>query len=324
MEANIQQAIDAEDWDSLRLTILQKHKKNRASVGLPLKSDLTLFQVIAFYEPDLVPLMQKAGFECDLHSACALGNTDRIAELATSSTMGEFAEYMTPMGYAILKNQTASVKQLLDQGDDPNRITRRIGFFQWEIEVIDEGRWVPLHAASTHGYYDSAPEIIETLVQHGADLEQVAPLGCTSLALASIYSWTHVMNRLLDLGANINATSERNSNRVWTLSAPVHGTRDWGHTPLMTAVGEGQLNAVRLLLDRGADTSVLTNMKDTVLHIAAVPWWKENIEVLKVLLEAKVSAESRNLRGSTPYDNAVKAGYRASAQLLEENRIKEL
>lgn len=314
---SIEKALSDRNWELLRTLILQKHTKSRQHVGLGLSSELSVFQLVALYEPDCANALLRTGLTCDLHSACALGRVDLINEADGPIRFGDVAEHLTPMGWAILRGQHRSVEALLALGDNPNQSLKRAGFFVWEIEALNHIEWSPLHLASVHGYNEVAPTVIKNLVEAGANIEQSSPLGCSALGLASIYSWIDVMETLIDLGANIDAVSQPESDLVWKLSAPSQSsTRTHGLTPVMIAVGEGQEKAVELLIERGCNLGNRDSSGSTALHIAANPWWEENTRIVEVLLSAGMDATLVNKDNDTPLDMARRWEYQRTASIL--------
>ncbi len=313
---SLDSAIASQEWSSARNLILRKHAKDRSNVGLPDSSDLTLLQLAALYEPSLAVKLLDSGFECDLHSACALGLPDRIQELADESSLGELAEHLPPLGWALVRGKEQSIDALLKSGDDPSRPLKRIGFFLWEIQVMHIATWYPIHVAATHGYLDSAPRICRQLIEAGADIELLSPLGLTPLAMACIYSWIEVLKELVSLGADIDARSQAEHDLVWELSAPRRASRISGRTPLMVAVGEGQLKTVKFLIENGCDVNVRDHSGSTALHIAAHPWWEQNPEVVSKLLESGLNPLEPNDDGVTPVDLAATADDEETLRLL--------
>ena len=307
------------DNDRLRHQILRENVKSRRAVGLQDSSSLSLLQLAALYKPELAHNLAAEGHDCDLHSSCALGYVDRIEELASDKAFSQCQEHMTPMGWAILKGQVDSVAALLSRGDNPNRPLQRIGFFEWEIEALGSVSWSPIHAASTHGYHETASKLVQLLVGAGANVEELSPLGYTPLVMACIYSWTDVISTLLKLGADVDARSEVESDLVWRLSAPANAERASRQTPLMIATGEGQKKSVELLLTHGCDTSIVDSSGMTALHIAANPWWKENLSVVKLLLDAGMDPQFTNASGETPAERAKRAGLKETFTLLSDS-----
>ena len=317
MDNKLRSALDDGDLDRVRSLVLLGAAESRAQVGLGAESELTTLQLAALHDQETAQALLDRGTECDLHSACALGMTKRIAS-AAQAELDTFAEWLTPMGFALIRGNYDAVQALLRAGDDPNRPLPRIGFFVWEVEAMTGGHgpWMPIHSASTHGYADDARRIVQRLIKGGARVDAPSPLGAQAIHLAAIYGWLPVLSTLLDRGADVNARTREMSDTVWRLSAPANAQRAHRQTPLMIAAQEGTTAAAQLLLERGATVGLRDSSGSTALHAAASAWWNENTEFVSLLLEAGGDPRARNVRDRTPHDLAIAAGYTASAALL--------
>jgi uncharacterized protein len=112
-----------------------------------------------------------------------------------------------------------------------------------------------------------------------------APDGFTPLALAAFFAPASTVRRLLDAGADVG-TAARNDMRVQALHAAVasrnleavrllldHGAdpdarQQVGYTPLMGAAGSGREDLVELLLERGADAALVADDGKTAASVA--------------------------------------------------------
>ena len=319
MDNKLRSALDEGDLDRVRSLVLLDAAEARAQVGLGAESELTTLQLAALYDDELARALLDRGMECDLHSGCALGVRKRIAS-ATEVEFDTLAEWLTPMGFALIRGNYDAVQALLRAGDDPNRPLPRIGFFVWELEAMTggHGTWLPIHSASIHGYADDAHRIVQRLIKGGARVDSTSPLGAQPIHLAAIYAWLPVMSTLLSHGADANARTREMSDLVWRLSAPANAQRAHRQTPLMIAAHEGTTAAARLLLKRGATVGLRDSSGNTALHAAASTWWNENTEFVSLLLENGADPNARNARDRTPHDLANAAGYTASAALVAE------
>lgn len=304
------------DWDAVARDLLESKRESRAGVGLSNETDLSPLQVIALYDPESAHAMLAAGSQCDLHSACALGLNDEIVRLAKTTDLSEEADGLPPLGWALLSAQVGATKTLLECGDDPNRVLARIGFFVWETDAKSEGDWRPIHLTVTHGYSPNARQLTNVLAHAGASLETPCVLGEFPLHLACTYGWEAVIEELLELGTDVDSRTIPTSEKVLRLSSPEVEQADHGITPLMVAAREGKVETAKLLLSRGSNVNLHSANKRTALHVAADAWWREDVQVVEVLLEAGANPNAKDKSGRTPLDLAVLRNYSQVAEKI--------
>ena len=148
-------------------------------------------------------------------------------------------------------------------------------------ETIDRSNETPLMLASGHGY----PDIVEFLIQNGADVNSVSSSGDTPLikvAQNSIMNkddQLNIVEQLITAGANINFKGE------------------YGMTPLILATESNSPKIVSKLLLSGADISVKDNNENTALDIAVSNEMTEIEQIIKEYQiqqnEPKTSAKKR-------------------------------
>ena len=311
------EAIERSDFRRVRALLLEQHRESRAGVGLGTTSPLSALQLAALHDTDAARRLLDRGVSCDVHSAAALGRLDDLRRQATH--FGDLAEHLTAMGFALLKGRLDSVQALLDTGDDAERPLPRIGFFVWELKALGSETWSPLHMASAHGYHGDAGAIVAALIGGGASVTARCPLGETALHLAATFGWRPVMECLLAGGANIDEETAPTSPAIHALAAPKHAPVSHSQTPLMIAAREGSVETVAYLVEHGANVHARDSNGATALHIAARPWWRENLTLLGVLLAAGASKDIRDGRGRTPLDLARAAGFKQTAAALQGN-----
>lgn len=131
-------------------------------------------------------------------------------------------------------NDYLSIKKYLKNGGNPNA-------------VEDNGESVICFAMR----YRCEAEIIDLLIELGADLHHVDNEGVSVFDVAVTYNYLIIIERLLDNGFDVNVA-----------------TRKSGFTPLMGAVCYGRIEVVKKLLEKEANVSARDNHGFTALDYA--------------------------------------------------------
>lgn len=182
---------------------------------------------------------------------------------------------------AVKKKNNFAVKHLIqDLGADVNQ--------------IDSGRddntpygskWTPLHVASKKGYY----EIIETLIENGADIECMTTSGFTPLMIASYSDHVGAIEMLLDKGAK------------------VYNKGINGKTALMYASQKGHIKVIGILIREGADIDAKDSQGETALMMAIqnnqINTWKVLIRTWKADINIKSDAGTTALLEAMKINN---------------------
>ncbi|SCO16926.1 related to ankyrin [Fusarium fujikuroi] len=137
--------------------------------------------------------------------------------------------------------------------------------------------------------YSDYHQVIQLLLQSGADVNAIDELGHTPLYMASYYGFTDTVEILIKNGAYIDIKSAS------------------GETPLHCGSRQGHFAATQLLLQNGADMGSKDNCGRTPLHHACR---SGNLEVFKLIIG---SSQTQTLNeadhwGSTPLSLAARIG----------------
>ena len=216
---------------------------------------------------------------------------------------------LTPLLYAARENCRACVDTLLKNKAD--------------INLPDPDGVSPLLLAIMNANWDIAQQLIEA----GADVNQWDMFGETPLFTAinlrtradggrgtSIDPMNNangpaIVNMLLDRGANPNAA-------LFFMPANLSGnTNTRGSTPLIRAANNGDVEMVKLLLEKGADATMMMADRQTAIHavIAGRAQEKQAIELIGLLHKAGADVNvvalinhPQEIRGGTALHYAVR------------------
>lgn len=165
---------------------------------------------------------------------------------------------LVPLYFACMDNQIEAARLLLEKGADPNE--------------KDARGYTSLHFASM---YDRR-EILKLLLENGANPNEKSLIGDIPLHMAVEYEYPEIIKILLgpnSLGVTLNI-NEKNS--------------DNSETSLHIASRNGCVEAIKLLLENGADYSITDRRGRTCLHNLSEEQKEELIERYYVpLVETK-------------------------------------
>jgi len=195
-----------------------------------------------------------------LRDAARQGDVDAVVALLRggADVNGAAGDGMTALHWAASSGHAEVAMRLLGAGADPDPTTRI-------------GQHTPLHLAGVGGHVD----VMRVLIEAGSDVNATTTSsGVTPLHLAAKSSGgAPAVRLLLEHGAAVD---------VPEISS--------GQTPLMFAAAYNRADAVRALLDHGADASLQTKVID-VLRSSAVD--REASQVLRGALDSyRESAEA--------------------------------
>ncbi|KAH6880827.1 ankyrin repeat protein [Thelonectria olida] len=160
-----------------------------------------------------------------------------------------------------------------------------------------------LQAASERGHV----HLVRRLLELGADVNAPpsATSGCTALQAAAAAGYMTILKLLLQHGADINGAPARHK----------------GYTALQGACFRGHIEVVDLLLQEGADIHALGGIygDGMALHAAAE---KGRVDILQRLLTAGADVNACSFkrgRGQTALQSAVARGHDQAKQFLIDN-----
>ncbi|UNQ73406.1 ankyrin repeat domain-containing protein [Infirmifilum sp. NZ] len=96
--------------------------------------------------------------------------------------------------------------------------------------------------------------------------------------------------------------------------ADINARDNIGWTPLHFAAIAGKLDVARLLIEKGADVNARGVFGDTPLHYAAM---NGHLDVVKLLVDSGADVDARDEYGRTPWDLARERGHVEVVRLLE-------
>lgn len=264
----------------------------------------------------------------DIHTAST------IQELEKALEKGEAIDQTNHEGHTALmiackRGNFEVVDFLLDHGANPNssgqnhnkspltiassegfsRIAERLVQAGAEINSKKDGS-TALYFACVAGNID----VIEKLLELGAETEVSTLIGCTPLMWACTQGNVDVVDRLLKGGAKVNACSVDGStaflwaceggqlgiiDRMVIYGADIHRSNKHGVSPLLTAVRQGHVEAVDRLLSLGCDVNSCDLNHETVLMHACM---MGKVEIVKLLLGSSPDLKMENWEGKTVLD----------------------
>ena len=297
---------EADDREGLLNHRLLSRDSSNPAIG----THATLLQYASYRSRnggDTVRVLLEHGATIDIHSACGLGDTDRIVELLDGDPglLNQQVDTYVPLQYAITGSRPQSIECLVRYGDDPNRDLQKVAYFGWENEVLDQDvvPWKPIHMASLWGFDAKRVPVAESLVKAGADLNVASPLdGYRPIHLVAMPNRVDMIRFYLDHGVDVDSRSARcNSFR---LSQDNEGPMAECHdcTPLMVASGEGFVEATECLLDAGADVNAQNSLGQSALHLAARKFWNGQPydQVIGLLISRGADKQLKDLDGKAP------------------------
>ncbi|KAK3941624.1 ankyrin repeat-containing domain protein [Diplogelasinospora grovesii] len=221
----------------------------------------------------------------------------------------------TALHLSVVRPNIEVIKALLEAGANPNLQAGTKN----ELNSQGHGLGTPLgYAVDVNVPQTPATRlaIVKLLLQHGAHHLPRAE-GLYPIHEAASGRWPEVLKALLDAGIEVDMQTAEPDGDVMR-----------GATPLHYACGQGSLEVVQTLLNRGADKTRVNAMKETMLHWAAASEHADAPAIIKLLLGLKPNGSvvkpiitppqvnARTARGGTPLHCAAHKGLKANVQTL--------
>ncbi len=159
------------------------------------------------------------------------------------------------------------------------------------VNAVDSDGLTPLHLASEHGHQ----HIVELLLQKGADINAKSGFKRTPLHFAASSGRYEIVKLFIEKDAELN------ENDSFIL------------TPIFQAAYNGHQNIVEMLLSNGINLSDTEKNSVTLLHAAAI---SGNPELVEMLLDKGIDRDVRNIFGKTPLHFAASRGHKAAVKRL--------
>jgi pectate lyase len=271
-----------------------------------------------------------------LHTAVRAGNIDIVELLlrngADTDVKNESGQ--TPLDIALSRNRKDIIELLISKGADVSSVhlAAYIGdlakvkaFIQEGIDINTKVRQrTPLHYAAREG----RTEIVELLLENGADVNAGAYLNRTAAEFAMQGNHNEIVELLVSKGADIPPLhlaiylkDKAKARRLIEASADVNKRTPYGTTPLDRAVSAGLKSIVELLIEKGADVNVQDNWDWTPLH-TAVYSSKDIVELkdmVKLLIARGANVNAKDGAGRTPLWYAEREGHTEIVELLHKH-----
>ncbi|MHA7841547.1 MAG: ankyrin repeat domain-containing protein [Gammaproteobacteria bacterium] len=219
---------------------------------------------------------------------------------------------------------------------------------QLEVLQLLEKRGADIHAEDKYGnnalhtaslFSGDKSTVAWLLTRDGFSIESRSAGRCgrTPFLCAAEWNQLEVLKFLQEKGANIHAVDDNGNNALhiallnlanvstvkWLLDLnryDIDSRGEYGRTALMLAAQKGQLKALQLLQERGADIHAVDDQGNNALHIASL-FSGDKSTVAWLLTRNGFSIESRSVgrHSRTPFLCAAEKGHLTVLKLLKEN-----
>lgn len=197
----------------------------------------------------------------------------------------------TPLMAACDMENTKLVRLLVEKGADINAVELTYGM-----------------SALQNACAVGSDDIFDLLVEHQADVEHVDKYGGNCLEEAAFYGHKSIADKLQNLGLKTEwplhvaaglGDKDEVEKRLAAGGDANQPNQGWQNTPLLFALGGGQKDIAKLLIDSGASLDTKNVLGAGPLHIAASAG---RPKVVEWLLEQGLDVNTPDEEGSTPLD----------------------
>ena len=250
-----------------------------------------------FKDSDYVPTLQLTMVHKIVLGIVCRDLKDEL-ELSTADINATDGGGRTPLIWATIRVDESAVRTLLAFGADPN-ITDSYGcnplHFVTSLGICKLLLATKVNVNARNGYYGRTAlhtyntrrevGVIDMLVQAGIDVNAQCAGGETALLNATYNPITRIARRLLELGADVNATSGS------TGYSALHFATEYDRHEILTD-----------LLSRGADYTKKTKGGRTILHLAACYAGTRTLSILSKANLKGLDMALRDQNGKTAAD----------------------
>ncbi|KAJ3642022.1 hypothetical protein Zmor_028486 [Zophobas morio] len=208
--------------------------------------------------------------------------------------------------------------------------TEMLLHFGASINIVDKDERNALHYAS-ESWKDNR-DVIKLLIEKGIDVNVQDGNGKTALQLACKKGHYEIAKRLLSSGASINIVDKDKMNALYYASDSSKDNRDVmklliekgidlnaqnrnGTTALQLACLRGVYENAEMLLNSGASINIVNKDERNALHYASESW-KDNRDVMKLLIEKGTGVNVQDGNGKTALQLACLKGVYENAKML--------
>ncbi|QRM13767.1 ankyrin repeat family protein [Fowlpox virus] len=231
-------------------------------------------------------------------------------------------EVCSPLHIAIKNDNVEMVQLLIDNGADTDCCNNTIHGTPLQCAILNENYRITdallESGADTHEIYTKNHPIIEAikldnlplvrlLLRHGADVNTFDPLYGYPIHLAIRYGNIDIIKELLYHGViesyslypsllhqSIMCNNKEVVLLLISMGFDVNAKDNEGNTPMHLAVQKNLVGIVKILLDKGADTSIINNLSVTCLRSCYV-YGNNSTEILQLLISRIVINKYANI-----------------------------